>query len=118
MAYAKPSDVRLLIQTDLKDDELEDLIALADDELDQRLGGATMGTDQKKNCSMRLAAVTVAQRGPASYSIGSVRVQQGDRVEKWERYVKVAVKRCRTAKIEESPYQKIDESKRFTEEAP
>ena len=93
MAYCLPSDVRLLIHTDLEDSEIEDLIREADAELDEMLGGASMSSDLKKYCSKRLAAITIARREPAQYSLGNIRVDYGKRVAWWSSEVKRKVVR-------------------------
>lgn len=94
MAYCKSSDVRLLIRTDLEDDEIEDLIALGDSDLDDLLGGASMTATQKKKCSMRLAAAAIADREPASFSMGKVRIDNYDRAQRWRKYVNRQVARA------------------------
>ena len=88
MAYCLPSDVRLLIHTDLEDTEIEDLIREADVELDGMLGGASMSSDLKKYCSKRLTAIVIARRDPVQYSLGGIRVDYGERIRDWNREVK------------------------------
>ena len=94
MAYCTPAQVRLLIATDLSDENLTELITLADSDLDDKLSGQTMSDVQKTKCSMRLAAVMVAQRQPRKESIAGATLDWGSRITEWQRYVKQAVSRA------------------------
>lgn len=87
MAYCTPAQVRLLIATDLSDENLTELITLADSDLDDKLAGQTMSDVQKTKCSMRLAAVMVAQRAPVKESLSGASLDWGDRVKEWQNYV-------------------------------
>ncbi|MHA1286252.1 MAG: hypothetical protein ACTSPB_02490 [Candidatus Thorarchaeota archaeon] len=85
--YCSASDVRLIIQTDLDDEFIERLINLADANLDKKLGGASMDAESKRSCSMMLTAAMIAERTPQTYSIGSIRISQGPRIENWRKSV-------------------------------
>lgn len=67
-AYAQPSDVRLLINTEKTDAQLTALIAETDYDLDSRLNGYSMDATIKKFCSSRLAAIIIAQSQRGIYS--------------------------------------------------
>lgn len=94
MVYCVAADVRLIIHTDLVDTDIEKLVVFSDEELDQKLGGASLSTDLKKNCSMMLTAMKIAERTPEAYSIGSVRMQHGKRAVNWRRSVNKIVARA------------------------
>lgn len=82
--YCTPSDVRLIIHTALDEDDLSRLIVEADTELDELATGLTLSADEKRQCSRLLVAITISNRMPKSYTIGSARIDQGDRVKKWK----------------------------------
>lgn len=94
LAYCTASDVRLLVHTSLSDSDIESLIALADAELDSMLGGASMSTTQKKNCSMRLTAVMIVASQPRREKVGDLVFEYADRVGEWRRYVRRQVARA------------------------
>lgn len=94
MGYCKSADVRLVIQTALEDHEIDDLIELADTDLDEKLGGASLSDNLKKQCSMMLTAIMIAERTPQTYSIGSIRISQGPRIENWRKRVNRIVARA------------------------
>lgn len=83
--YCDASDVKLIIATELESYDIEELIDMADRDLDKRLGGASLDTDLKKDCSMMLTAIKIAERTPQTYSIGSIRISQGARIENWRK---------------------------------
>lgn len=61
MPYCTPTNVKQLIHTDKTNTEITQLIADADLDLDDRLNGAYMNDSIKRLCSMRLAAIVIAQ---------------------------------------------------------
>lgn len=85
--YCTAPDVKVLIETTLDDEVIEELIDLADANLDEKLGGASLSTILKKRCSMMLTAAMIAERMPQTYSVGSIRISQGPRIENWRRSV-------------------------------
>lgn len=87
MSYCKSSDVRLIVSTDLEDHEIDDLIPLADSDLDDLLQGASMTDIQKKNCSMRLTAIMIANRIPRKESIAGIVTDWTDQIATWQAYV-------------------------------
>jgi len=93
MTYCNASDVRLLIHTNLTDDEIDDLIPLADSDLDDMLGGASITTTQKKKGSMRGTAIMIAERSPTTYTAGSTRVDYSQRTTEWRNYVRRVARR-------------------------
>lgn len=94
MAYCAVTDVKVLIDTDLTDNQITSIIALADNELDQLLGGASMTATQKKTCSMMLSAIMIAQRQPRKESLAGASLDWSGRITEWQRYVKQAVSRA------------------------
>ena len=94
MPYCTASDVRLLINTSLSDDDIGSLITLADAELDALLGGASMSSTLKKGCSMRLTAIMIAGRQPQQQRIGAYSEGWGGRIAEWRRWVNRAVARA------------------------
>jgi hypothetical protein len=118
MGYCNASDVRILIETKLVNEVLENIIVLADAEVDRLLGGATAGDSFKKKASMYLAAAIVADKGPPSYTVGNIRVDMGAKAREWRAQVKADIEEARagSAVIKKSVYQHIDEDIRYAEE--
>ena len=85
MSYCGPSDVRLIIETSLTDDELETLIEMSDAEIDRGLGAQPVDDRLISKLSMLLTAITVRGRDPESFAAGEYREQGGSAVESWRR---------------------------------
>jgi hypothetical protein len=68
LPYSIPRDVRHLITTELDDDEVARIIWEVDRDLDDRISRGSMNLRNKKYCSMRLAAIVIAQQQRGSYS--------------------------------------------------
>jgi len=85
--YSMPSDVRKLINTDLADDQLAQIISDVDHDLDDRLKPAVMSVENKKQCSMRLAAIVVAQQQRTIFRSDGTYQQGGYSITEWQRYV-------------------------------
>ena len=81
--YCVPSDVRTLIATEKQDLEVAGIIADADIDLDDRLNGAYMNDSVKRLCSMRLAAIVIAQSQRGVYSDKPA----NDSIGEWQAYV-------------------------------
>lgn len=117
MSYCIPADVRLHIDTEMLTDEIEDLITLADEDLDTRLGGHTLSDNLKKTCSALLTAVMIADKQPKTYGAGSVRISHGEaRVNRWLQKVEGIIAQAtssRSSKVKSSTYRKIDENRRY-----
>ena len=87
MPYCLYQDVRLLVDTALEDEEIEDLIELADEDLDDLLDGASMTNKLKKACSMRLTACMIVENQPQSLKMGGLSMNYGDRAKGWRKWV-------------------------------
>jgi hypothetical protein len=86
--YCLPSDVRLLIASDLTDTQLTWIITRVDVDLDNLLDGAAMTDDLKRNCSMRLTAIVAAGYQKAETDvIGGPSSNQGGCIAEWQKYV-------------------------------
>ena len=91
MPYCLHQDVRLLVDTALEDEEIEDLIELADEELDGLLGGASMSNQMKKACSMRLTAIMIVENQPESIRMGGLSMKYVDCATRWRKWVNLKV---------------------------
>jgi hypothetical protein len=114
MVYCTPADVRLIIDTDLSDDELTSLIVFSDSDLDDLLQGASMTDTQKKKCSMRLCAIAVAGRQPVKESTGDLSLDYSGQTAEWQayvdRYVSLALASGqKKGKVTASTYSEINE---------
>jgi len=114
LAYCLASDVRLIIDTDLTNDELTSLIVFSDSDLDDALQGASMTAVQKQKCSMRLCAIAAANRAPRKEGTGDLQLDYSGQIAEWKRYVDSAVALAKAAgategKIVVSSYSSIDE---------
>ena len=115
MAYCKSSDVKILVETTLDDELIEELIEISDADLDSMLGGSSLGTQLKKRCSMMLTAATIAEKYPRSYTVGSARIDMGTKIRDWRSQVRDIVARVKAGRavIKSSKYQHIDEDVRY-----
>lgn len=114
MVYCTHADVRLIIDTDLEDSEITSLIVFSDSDLDDLLQGASMTDTQKQKCSMRLCAISIAQRQPVKESTGDLTLDFSGQISGWQRYVdeKVALALAsglHSGKVAVSSYSEIDE---------
>ena len=91
MVYCDYDAVRLLVDTALSDANITSLIALADDDLDDLLDGASMSSALKKACSMRLTACMIVENQPESIRMGGISMKWSDRAAKWRRWVHLKV---------------------------
>jgi hypothetical protein len=97
--YCLPEDVKELIFTELNDQEIISIIKDADGDLDDKLQGATMNDFNKRQCSRRLAAVTIAQkqRTEIKYDVNNYQKNSFDNnVKEWLQYVDDKVSRAYT----------------------
>ncbi len=61
--YCSIADVKLLINTaELEEDDITNIITLASLDLDDKLNGITMTDNNLRQCTMRLVAITIAQK--------------------------------------------------------
>jgi hypothetical protein len=89
MPYCTASDVRLIINTDLTDEQITSLIETSDAYIDKVLG-AQSGSDKLiKRLSMILTAKAIKTRQPQSYAVGEYSETAGNVLEVWEREVEV-----------------------------
>lgn len=99
MGYCTYTQVQLLVNTAMATADITSIIVQTDAELDLMLDGSGMSSALKTSCSMRLAAIAVANRDPVSYGVGSTRAEMGRQKDIWQsevdrllRYAKVGVK--------------------------
>jgi len=85
VTYCTASDVRLIVETTLTDDELDRLIEMSDAQIDRELGAQQETDNLVKKLSMLLTALTVRSRDPESFAVGEYREQAGDPAEAWRR---------------------------------
>jgi len=83
MPYCVPADVKMLIHSELSDNEVSKLITDADIDLDNRLIGKTMSIEIKRLCSMRLAAVVIAQHQRGIFGEN----KENKSIAEWNQYV-------------------------------
>ena len=79
--------MKSIVSTGLTPPQIGNLIALADEDVDRRLGGASASANRKKLMSMLITGKMIKGNDPLSYSIGMARVQFGDVGEGWEKWV-------------------------------
>ena len=68
MAYCTAAQVRLRVITGLEDSDINLLIADAQSDLDDMLGGTSFDAAQKKNACVLLTKAFILERGQDSYS--------------------------------------------------
>lgn len=115
MTYCSASDVRLIINTSLSDDQIDTVIELSDAEIDKRLGSQSASDKLIKKLSMLLSARTIKTRQPQSQAIGAYKESAGNVLEVWEREIESIYQLYRGGVIKVSEYQHIDEDARYPE---
>ena len=115
MAYCTASDVKLVINTTLTDDQITGVIEMSDADINRRIRVQTEGDKLIKKLSVLLTAHTIKTRQPRSQSIGEYREDAGDVLEMWEREIERIYRLYKTTKVKGSDYRHIDEDKRYPE---
>ncbi len=78
MPYASPSDVRLIVETTLSDEELSRIIEVCDAEIERRLGSVDASNPLVRRLSILLAARMIRLRDPKARAVGEFREEAGD----------------------------------------
>jgi hypothetical protein len=91
-AYCTVADIKSLIHTEKSDEEITQIITDASLDLDDRLNGAYMNDSIKRLCSMRLAAIVIAQSQRGVYSDKPA----NDSTTEWQNYVDEKVEAAKT----------------------
>jgi len=115
MAYCTASDVRLIINTTLPDDEIGSIIVMSDAEIDRRIGAQSASDKLIKKLSMLLTAHTIKTRQPQSQAIGEYREDAGDVLQVWEMEIERIYRLYKGVSVKASEYRHIEESKRYLE---
>ena len=115
MAYCTASDVRLIINTTLTDDQITNIIEMSDAEIDRRIGAQDASDNLIKKLSMLLTAHTIKTRQPRSQAIGEYREDAGNVLEVWDQEIERIYRLYNGVSVKASEYRHIDESKRYPE---
>lgn len=99
IVYCTNAQVKYIINTDVDTGDIDNMITLADGELDIMLGGRSMGTNGKAYCSSRLVAIALANRDPETYTVGSQQTNMGSRVRRWQVEVDRRVREAKTQSL-------------------
>jgi len=116
MPYCTASDVRLIINTTLTDNEIESIIALSDAEIEKRIGPQSASDPLIKKLSMLLTAKTIKTRQPQSFAVGEYREDSGNILEVWDREIQRIFRLYKSVSVQATEYRHIDESKRYSQE--
>jgi len=104
--YARPSDVRLLVNTQKSETDLANLIARASARIDNMLGPQDEGELVKDLVSL-MVAVRIRQSDPNSYSIsGGYSETARDPVTEWKKEIDDIIDEIVTAETQE-PYETV-----------
>lgn len=116
MAYCDSDDVKMIISTSLADASITELVAIADADIDDKLGGATLSTALLKKCSMMLTAAMIAEGNPKNYTVGEAKVDMGNRAKSWRAEAELTISRAKATirtTVKSSSYEHIDEDARY-----
>ncbi len=111
--YCKPSDVRLLIFTTLKDVDISRLIEQSSAEIDKRVGAQSTSDQAVEKLCAFITAYTIKIQRPQSESLGTRRVEMGVTLELWRDEIKRLYRLYHTPIVKSSEYASIDEDERF-----
>ncbi len=115
MPYCTESDVRLIVNTALTDEEIAAVIETSDAEIDRRIGAQEPSDKLIKKLSMLLSAHTIKTRQPQSQAIGEYREEAEDVLGVWEREIERIFRLHSSVSVSSSEYGHIDEKKRYPE---
>lgn len=115
MPYCTASDVRLIINTTLTDEEIDSIIEMSDAEIDKRIGSQDASDKLIKKLSMLLTAHTIKTRQPQSYAVGEYREDAGNVLEVWEQEIERIYRLYKSVSVKATEYKHIDEKKRYPE---
>ena len=115
MPYSTPSDVRMIIETTLTDDEIAEIIEMSDAEIDRRIGPQDSSDPLIKRLSMLLTALTIKTRQPETRVIGEYRESSGNILEVLRSEIERIFRLYKSVSIKASEYQHIDEESRYKE---
>ena len=117
MPYSSPSNVRLIVETDLTDAEIEDLIAMSDAEIERMIGIQSTPGELVKKLSALITAHAVRTRQPQSLAVGEYREDAGDVMDVWERETERIYRLLGSVSVKASGYAHIDDDERYPEGA-
>ena len=116
MTYSTASDVRIIINTKLTDDQITSIIETSDAQINKRIGAQDPSDKLIKKLSMLLTAHTIKSRYPQSQALGEYREASDNILEVWERETERIFRLYTTTSIKTTEYRHIDESKRYPED--
>jgi len=115
MAYCTASDVRIIIQTKLTDEQITSIIETSDAQIDKHIGTQDAFNKLIKKLSMLLTAHTIKSRYPQSQALGEYRETSENILEVWEREIERIFRLYKVISIKATDYRHIDETKRYLE---
>ena len=115
MGYCIASDVRLVVETALTDQEIEGVIEMSDAEIDRRIGSQSGSDNLVKKLSVLLTARSIKARQPQAQAIGEYREESGGVLEAWGEEIEGMFNLKKTVRVTGSEYGHIDERKRYPE---
>jgi len=87
LTYCTAAEVRLVVNTELSDEEIATLIETSDAYIDKALGAQSPLDKLIKKLSMLLTARTIKTRHPQSYAVGEYSESAGNVLEIWDREI-------------------------------
>lgn len=117
MAYCTSTQVKSIIHTTLTPDEIDEIIAESDWEIDQTIGSQTPGDLGARKLSKLLTAIQIKTRQPTSYGAGEYR-ETHNPTSVWQNEVARVFRLAKDSpgKIIATPYEHIDEDDRYQED--
>ena len=84
MAYCTASDVRIIVNTSLTDDQITTIIETSDAQINKIIGTQSTSDKLIKKLSMLMTAKVVKTRDPQSQSIGEYQQASGNIIYIWD----------------------------------
>jgi len=91
MGYCTPSDVRLIVETNLTDEEIAGIIETSDAYIDKLIGSQSSDDKLIKRLSMLLTAKMIKTRDPQSRAIGEYK-EAHNPIEVWDREIEEIIR--------------------------
>ena len=116
MTYCTASDVRIIINTKLTDEQIISIIETSDAQIDKRIGAQDASEKLIKKLSMLLTVHTIKSRYPQSQALGEYREASDNILEVWEKEIEHIYRLYKGVSVRATEYRHIDELKRYPED--
>jgi len=110
MPYCTTSDVRIIVNTKITDEQIMSIIETSGAHIDKRIGTQDASDKLIKKLSMLLTAHTIKSRYPQNQALSEYREASENILEVWEKEIERIFRLYKALSIKTTEYRHIDES--------